>query len=217
MKRENINFKKHKISEKLLEWQKNNYQDYPWRVRSSYKILVATFMLHKTSAKQVVPVYEKFIKEYPSLEYLEGIKKKYLHIKFRPLGLYRRVDMFYNAINEIFFYYEGRIPTEREELISLTGVGNYKANAILCFGQGKSYPIVDVNTAKVISRLIGFRYTDPPGRDKNLYEIYRLILPDKKTAKFNYAVLDLSHLLCKKKDPLCIECPVKMICEYDKR
>jgi len=69
------------IRRKLFLWHKRNYRDLPWRhTKNPYKIMIAEFMLHRTKADQVLPVYEKFIKKYPDVYALsraraEGIKK----------------------------------------------------------------------------------------------------------------------------------------------
>jgi len=56
---------------KIIDWYKNHGRDFPWRhTKDSYRIMIAEFMLHRTKAEQVVPVYLGFIRKYPNIETL---------------------------------------------------------------------------------------------------------------------------------------------------
>lgn len=47
------------LQEQLLSWSKDNLRDYPWRRTSDpYEILVAEFLLQRTDADTVKPIYE---------------------------------------------------------------------------------------------------------------------------------------------------------------
>ncbi len=55
----------------LKRWAKQNLRDYPWRSTSDpYSILVAEFLLQRTDADTVVPIYKTFLDCYPSVEKL---------------------------------------------------------------------------------------------------------------------------------------------------
>ncbi len=57
--------------DRLLTWAEQNLRDYPWRRTSNpYSILVAEFLLQRTDADTVVPIYETFLTRYPTLEEL---------------------------------------------------------------------------------------------------------------------------------------------------
>ena len=56
------------IQKSLLRWGGAHFRDYPWRhTREPYRIMIAEFMLHRTRADQVVPVYIEFIGKYPDV------------------------------------------------------------------------------------------------------------------------------------------------------
>jgi len=55
----------------LLQWGKEHYKDYPWRQPDQlWHGLVAEILLQRTKAKNVIPVYEMFIKRFPTPENL---------------------------------------------------------------------------------------------------------------------------------------------------
>ena len=67
IKSENIKW----FQQQLLIWAEQNLRDYPWRrTKNSYNILVAEFLLQRTDADTVAPIYEAFLTQYPTLEKL---------------------------------------------------------------------------------------------------------------------------------------------------
>ena len=56
---------------RLISWAENNLRDYPWRrTCEPYSILIAEFLLQRTNADKVVPIYRVFLKRYPTVEKL---------------------------------------------------------------------------------------------------------------------------------------------------
>ena len=65
------------IQGKILKYLYTFHCDFPWRHKiSPYRIMIAEFMLQRTRAEQVEPVYKQFIKRYPSVILLSKAKKK---------------------------------------------------------------------------------------------------------------------------------------------
>jgi len=205
-------WKTQKFQDKLLSWGENNFQDFPWRKKNPYYILTAEMMLHKTQAQQVIPIFERFISKYPSLKCLKKSSKKEVKKILSPLGLNWRIESFYKTIKIILQNYNAKVPFKKDILLELPGVGEYKANAILCFGYGKPRSIVDVNTAKVSSRVLDFDYDNPPQRDNIVIDNLNKVVPENNAQLFNYALIDLSHLICEKEAPKCKDCPLNQIC-----
>ena len=55
----------------LLNWWSLEKRHFPWReTRDPYKILIAETLLHRTRADQVVPLYERFLKQFPNVQSL---------------------------------------------------------------------------------------------------------------------------------------------------
>ena len=77
----------------LLTWAKQNLRDYPWRRTSNpYSILVAEFLLQRTDADTVVPIYEVFLNRYPTVEKLAIAPVEELAELLQPLGLFFRAE-----------------------------------------------------------------------------------------------------------------------------
>ena len=98
--------------------------------------------------------------------------------------------------------------------MKLPGVGEYIANAVLCFSFKKPVPIVDANVGRIMNRIFSFPVKSAPSRDKNLLEKMKEILPEKNARAFNLALLDFAALVCLPRKPRCEECPLSQSCDF---
>jgi len=198
----------------VIEWGRDHFRPFPWRLtKDPYCILMAEVMLHRTQALQVAPVYERFIQSYPDLFTLAKATKKDLHKALYSLGLRWRTDLIYEMVTELVERFDGQIPGEKADLLSLPGVSDYVASATRCFAWNFPEPLVDTNTVRIVGRLFGLEIKDSSRRNRRFRElIAALVEPDNPRA-YNYALLDLADQICiKKRQPECQVCPVKQCC-----
>jgi len=211
-----INEKRVKIFQsELLRWYKHNARSFPWREPgcSSYEILIAELLLQKTKAENIVITYNSFIKKFPDFITLLQSNEEELSKLLQPLGLYRNraksLLMLAEDIEEI-----GIIPMEPEILLKLPGMGPYIAYSYLVFAHNKRFPIVDTNIRRLYQRVFSIDSKPDPRRDHNIWIVVESTMPRRNYRKFLYAILDHSALVCKSRNPLCIECPLSKICDY---
>lgn len=203
------------IQRKLLKWGRDNFQDFPWRrTDDPYKILIAELMLHRTQAKQVVPVFEKCIELYPDIYSFKKAKKNEIRDLFHPLGLYWRIDLIQSLFDELQNKYEFKIPQEKNQLLLLPGISNYIASAVLCFAWDKPEILIDTNTVRIFARLQDIRITDLLRRNRNFVLVMEKYLDKKNPGQFNYALIDLAHKVCLPKKPDCTLCPLSTFCQF---
>jgi A/G-specific adenine glycosylase len=205
-----------KFRSSLISWGRDNYRSFPWRETDDpYKILVAEVMLHRTKAPQVLPVYRYFMQRYPTVEKLAGATRDDLHATLYSLGLRQRVDMFHDMAVEIVERFDGRVPAEKEALLSLSGVSDYIAGAVRCFALNEPEPLIDTNTVRVIGRVFGLKITDSSRRNRLFRDLITALVDPDEPQVYNYALLDLANLVCTKvRSPKCFECPVQKHCLY---
>src|SRR5215207_4957334 len=143
------------FAKKLLSWFKENKRDLPWRKESSrYRILVTEKLLQQTDVAHVVKIYEKFFDYYPTLEALAAADQEEIANTIKPLGFWRiRSRDLKLLANQLLDQYYGVIPCDKHKLLQLFGIGDYIANAVLCFGFGRKEALVDVNVRRVAKRL----------------------------------------------------------------
>jgi A/G-specific adenine glycosylase len=203
------------FSQKLLKWFEVNKRSFSWReTRDPFKILVAEILLRKTDAPKVESIYENFVEKFRDPETIANTSLPQLEACLKPLGLYRRRAKELKSLAESLVQkYGGRVPCLKEELLNLPGVGDYTANAVLCFACGANVPLLDTNLIRVLRRVFGHASLRARARtDKQLWAIAGSIVPQGKAREFNLAVLDFAALVCRAKNPRCPTCPLNDMC-----
>lgn len=210
--------KQNKIQKKLLYWGKDNIKSYPWRNTSDpYKILISELLLHKTDSKKVEKVYPRFIEKFPMVYDLYKAEDEEINNIFKDIGLFYRGQRLKRISEHIVNKFGGSVPEKKEDIISLYGVGNYMANAVLCFAYKKRVPIVDTNVIRVYERVFGIKSSKSRAReDSEIWDFAAKMLPQKGYVQYNYALLDFASGICRAKKPLCESCPINSICQHHK-
>ncbi len=76
-----------------------------------------------------------------------------------------------------------------------------------CFAFGQSYPVVDVNVMRVLSRFVGQTAATDYRRARELCDFAWRILPEDRVREHNHGLLDFSAQVCKPRRPDCEACP----------
>ena len=157
------------ISKKILKWYDLNKRDLPWRKKCSkskkeYYTLISEFMLQQTQVATVIPYFNRFIKILPTIEKLSKVDNSKLFKLWEGLGYYSRARNLKKTAQVIVKKHNKKIPNNFEDLLSLPGIGNYTASAILSIGFNKPYIPLDGNIERVLKSCL--LYTSPSPRDK---------------------------------------------------
>jgi A/G-specific adenine glycosylase len=103
----------------------------------------------------------------------------------------------------------GDVPDSEAELRRLAGVGDYMAQAVLCFAFGRRAVLLDAVTERVIGRFCG---REDRRRWQVRLDLYRLAGALGPDAAFNHALLDLGATVCLADAPDCPSCPLRPGC-----
>jgi A/G-specific adenine glycosylase len=206
------------IYKQLIEWWQSNGRDYPWRhSRNLYEVLVAEVLLHRTKADTVALYYGRFLKMYPDPDSLSRADSGLIERVFGSLGLTWRLEYMRDMAREIMLSYGGSVPSEKEALESLPGIGDYISSAVMVFIHGRRMALIDTNTVRVISRVAGHRITESTRRSKWIRDAYLAMLGNGDPRYFGYAMIDFASLVCRPRAPLCKRCPVLKYCRTGSR
>lgn len=202
-----------KIVRTLLLWYKRNARDFPWRrTRNPYIILVSEIMLQQTQADRVELLLPKFLKRFPSIEFLARARRASVIKAWRGMGYNRRAVHLHEAAQGVMAN-NGVFPSTAEELRKLRGVGKYTASALLCFAFGKRVAVVDVNIRRVLSRVTKRRITtNDLLDDRDAWKVASEFLPKKHWYEWNQALMDIGARFCKARSTACDECPLQSCC-----
>jgi len=186
---------------------------FTWRHKPTpYKIMIAEFMLQRTKAEQVEPVYKKFLQQYPDSISLSKAKLKTIAKYTSSLGLHWRAKNFLHASKYIVNNYNGRFPKTRNELLNIPGIGDYVAGAIMAVCYNNADYVIDSNIARFVNRYYGFRLSGEIRRKKIIIDKSKELFRVKDQRKFLFALLDFTALICKPVKPVCNNCPLQMNC-----
>jgi A/G-specific adenine glycosylase len=207
------------FQQKLISWYSQNGRSFYWRTHAldGWQWLMLELLLKKTRAETVEKEFPSLIAKYPRPETVVRTTKRQLQKDLEGLGLQRqRSEGLKLVAGQITREHNGRIPLEQQSLVSIRHVGLYISNAVLCFCYGQRRPIVDSNIARVLTRFNGLALP-VDAREKWLWELAEKMLPQKKYQEYNYALLDLGALICRKNVPSCQNCCMPEICTYARK
>ncbi len=209
------------ITKKILNWYDLNKRTLPWRKNVSqskkhYFTLVSEFMLQQTQVVTVIPYFNRFINKIPNLKKLSKIPDRELIKLWEGLGYYSRVRNLKKTAKIIISKYHGEIPNNYEDLISLPGIGNYTANAILAIAFNKSYIPLDGNIERVLKRYLYLKKDKEIQKD-NLIEKKSIFGISSRASDYAQALMELGAMICKPKNPECSKCPISKNCKSYKK
>ena len=209
------------VTKKILNWYDLNKRSLPWRkdvssVKRQYYTLVSEFMLQQTQVATVIPYFNKFIKNVPNLKILAKVNNKKLIKLWEGLGYYSRVRNLKKTAQLIIKNYNGKLPSNFEDLLSLPGIGNYTASAILAIAFNKPYIPLDGNIERVLKRYLYLKKEKDIQKD-NLIKKKSIFGSSLRSSDYAQALMELGALICKPINPYCERCPISGKCKSYKK
>ena len=198
----------------LRGWYDKNKRDLPWRNEENpYYIWLSEIILQQTQVVQGMAYYLKFKTEFPNVTTLaESSEEKVLKL-WQGLGYYSRARNLHHAAKQIIDDYGGAFPDTYDEIIKLKGVGEYTAAAISSFAFGEVNAVVDGNVFRVLSRIFKIDTATNTGKGKKEFTtLANQLIDSENPADHNQAMMELGALVCKPKNPDCINCPLQSKC-----
>ena len=199
----------------LKAWAAKNLRDFPWRrTADPYAIFVAEFLLQKTNASQVAPIYQTLIARYPTPSALVAAPYEEIANLLQPLGLSFRTERLRQSMQSIQENFQGKIPRREAQLLKMPGVGKYTARSICAHAFGQSKAVLDTNVARIFERFFGLQGGRIKSRSRELWTAAELIAPSKKVGAWNLTLLDFGAMVCTAKNPRCFECSLQPQCDF---
>lgn len=208
----NINY----FQKDLLAWFDQNQRVLPWRdTPSPYRVWISEIMLQQTKVATVIPYFNRFVYEVPNIEELANINQDKLLKLWEGLGYYSRARNLKVAANQMVSLYNGKVPSKKDELEAIKGIGPYTSGAILSIAFNQKYPAVDGNVLRVFSRLYEIK-TDIKVAETKKYikSLVEASLPDEKIGDYNQALMEIGATICLPNGaPECNICPLNKYCK----
>ena len=205
------------VTKKILKWYDLNRRILPWRrnvslQRRQFYTLISEFMLQQTQVTTVIPYFQKFIKNIPNLQTLAKIPDRKLLKLWEGLGYYSRARNLKKTAKIILKNFEGKLPNNLEDLISLPGIGSYTASAILAIAFNKPYIPLDGNIERVLKRYLYLKKNKEIQKE-NLIQKKSIFGVSSRSSDYAQALMELGALICKPNNPICNQCPISRNCK----
>ena len=213
----------------LLNWFAANARDLPWRrTRDPYAIWVSEIMLQQTQVKTVVPYWNLWMRELPTIEAAAKASPAMIHKLWEGLGYYTRVRNLQKAAQQIVAMHGGKFPSKFDDVLALPGIGRYTAGAICSITFNQPTPILDGNVIRVLTRIFGVA-KNPKEKETNarLWKLAEELVgralrctprrgaetaPYLPCSHLNQSLMELGALVCTPRNPQCGICPVRKLC-----
>lgn len=177
-----------------------------------WQLLIAVILSAQcTDARVNIVTKDLFIK-YDTLEKFAYADVKELEQDIRPTGFFHnKAKNIISCAKRLVEVYDGQVPSELEDLLTLAGVGRKTANVI----RGNIYhqPSIVVDThVKRISKRLGLTKEDDP--EKIEYELMR-VLPEDHWILYNIQIISFGRSICSARNPKCKECFLQDLCQSE--
>lgn len=146
-----------RLRRNLSRWYAANGRELPWRAtHDPYRIWISEIMLQQTTVAAVIPYFERFLEQFPTVEVLAAADENEVLRMWEGLGYYSRARNIHRTARQLVAERKGTFPHDAVELQQLPGIGRYTAGAIASFAFDERAPIVEANTLRLYSRLLGY-------------------------------------------------------------
>jgi len=201
------------VAERLLQHYVDNFRTLPWRSPPGapqpdpYRVWLSEVMLQQTTVAAVAPRFERFIRRWPTVQDLAAAADEEVLSEWAGLGYYARARNLIACAREVAA--RGSFPDTESQLRKLPGVGDYTAAAIAAIAFGQRAVVIDANVERVAARLNAFKRPTKA----ELRVAVDAITPAERAGDFAQAMMDLGATICRPRQLLCGECPLRTDCK----
>ena len=202
----------------LRAWYGGHRRRLPWREAPSlYGTVLSEFMLQQTQVATVLPYFERWRRALPDFAALAVAPEERVLKLWEGLGYYSRARNLHRLARALAA--RPAPPRTPEEWRELPGVGPYTAAAITSLAFGAPAACVDGNVVRVLARLTadGTSFRDNTAAARHFTPAAQALLSRTDPGLHNQAMMELGALVCRPRQPRCLECPVRRFCGAARR
>jgi A/G-specific adenine glycosylase len=202
----------------VLAWYEAEARELPWREPDcpAWPVLISEVMLQQTPVSRVLPVWQDWVRRWPTPADLAAAPAGEAIRHWGRLGYPRRALRLHEAARAIVAQHGGEVPSDHADLLALPGIGTYTAAAVASFAFGQRHAVVDTNVRRVFARAVTGAAQAAPALTATESRLAASLLPDRpsRAARWGVAVMELGALICTARAPRCADCPVQTQCRW---
>ncbi|MBQ7383917.1 MAG: endonuclease III [Clostridia bacterium] len=183
------------------------YEGEPW------KLMVMARLSAQCTDARVNIVCKSLFTRFPTLDSLADGELSEIEEIVRPCGLYRtKAESIKAACAIVRDKFDGRVPDNMDDLLSLPGVGRKIANLLLGDIYGKGGIVADTHCIRICGRfgMYSTEIKDPVKTERTMSEL----IPVAEQSDFCHRIVQFGRDVCTARSPKCPECPLRELCEY---
>ncbi len=177
---------------------------------SAWELLVATILSAQSTDANVNRVTPGLFKKYPTVQAFAALTPEELEPDIHSTGFFRnKAKSVVGAAKRIVADFDGEVPSDMDDLLTLPGVARKTANVVLgsWFNIGVGL-VVDTHVTRISRRLELTKQSDAAKIEQDLMKI----IPQEKWILFSHQIIWHGRTLCIARSPKCVECPLENIC-----
>lgn len=180
------------------------------KFNSKFELLVSVILSAQCTDKRVNMVTSELFKKYNTPKDFAGLKQEELESMIKSCGFYHnKAKNIISCSKDILERFNGNVPNNVDDLMSLAGVGKKTANVVFSVGFGGDAIAVDTHVFRVSNRL-GIKSKNPLECEAKLQKL----VPKQNWSKVHHQMVLFGRYFCKAIKPNCKECELADICEY---
>ena len=203
--------------EKILQQLRECYPDAKPQLQysSAFELLVAVILSAQCTDVRVNKVTKVLFAEYNTPQSISAMPLELLESYIKPCGLYKnKAKNIQEASRAILTKFNGQVPSTREELMSLPGVGRKTANVVLSVWFGVPALAVDTHVFRVSNRA----QLAPGKTPEEVEEGLMKVIPKEDWASAHHWLIFHGRRVCHARSPECGICTLREYCpEFGKQ
>ena len=180
-----------------------------------FELVIAVALSAQCTDVLVNKVTKTLFEKYKAPEDYLKVPLEELQNDIRSIGLYRnKAKNIQNLCRIVLAEYNGEIPTDRDELTKLPGVGRKTANVVVSVAFNVPAIAVDTHVERVSKRLGICRWKD------SVLEVEKTLMkkvPIDEWSVTHHRLIFFGRYHCKAQNPQCPSCPLVELCREGKK
>jgi endonuclease-3 len=177
--------------------------------KNAFQLLVATVLSAQCTDKRVNQTTPALFKKYPNPQKMAKADLRDIQKLVKSTGFFRaKAKNIKGLSNKIMEEFDGKVPSNLEDLITLPGVGRKTANVVLGHAFGIPGITVDTHFGR-LSRRFGWSQQNNPVKVE--FEVGELI-PEKEWTNLSQRMIWHGRRVCHSRKPACGACALAKLC-----
>ena len=175
-----------------------------------YELVIAVMLSAQTTDKSVNAVTPILFNKYPSLEALDKAPLEDIEEILKPICLYKnKAKNLKGIVKDLLERFDGVVPSNKDELMTLPGVGNKTAGVIRAeIFQIPDLP-VDTHILRISKRLkLANKDDEPIDVERKL----KTLISEERWIKSHHQLIHFGRYFCTARNPQCNNCKISDMC-----